>query len=251
MNYPAAQKFCKTAQHRLCTVDELKTIQTSSTTTFNDKCGYANKEVWTRTKESGENEDIECQKPVWTGGIAFDWPEVTAKPPQEKATKCIKGFQFFIKKSGRCTDGNGESEYAPVSSYLTTPEECDIGAYEVGWVGNEDCTGVTCTGPCIQWVQRSYLDHEICTGYEGKHICNNVENIETTNVENIETKQKIIRNECRRISNTLLPDALKVVEDRSACPQTRKPGGGWIRGKFSLFSFFFFFFFFLFLFFFF
>ena len=160
---------------------------------------------------------------------------------------CVNFFSIFFQ----FCSGNGESEYAPVSSYLTTPEECDIGAYEVGWVGNEDCTGVTCTGPCIQWVQRSYLDHEICTGYEGKHICNNVENIETTNVENIETKQKIIRNECRRISNTLLPDALKVVEDRSACPQTRKPGGGWIRGKFSLFSFFFFFFFFLFLFFFF
>ena len=46
----------------------------------------------------------------------------------------------------------------------------------------------------------------------------------------IETKQKRIRNECRRISITLLPDALKVVEARSMCPQTRKPGGGWIRG---------------------
>ena len=46
----------------------------------------------------------------------------------------------------------------------------------------------------------------------------------------IETKQKRIKNECRRISNTLLPDALKVVEARSMCPQTRKPGGGWIRG---------------------
>ena len=105
MNYPAAQKFCKTAQHRLCTVDELKTIQTSSTTTFNDKCRYANKEVWTRTKASGVNDDVECQRPAWNGGTPFNWPEATAKPPQEKATKCFKGSQFFIKKSGRCTDG--------------------------------------------------------------------------------------------------------------------------------------------------
>ena len=135
MNYPTAEKFCKTAQQRLCTVDELKTFVTGANSLKYNTCGYADKEVWTRTKESGENEDVECQRPVWNGGIAFDWPEITAKPPQEKATKCIKGFQFFIKKSGRCTDGNGESEYAPVSSYLTTPEECDIGAYEVGWVG--------------------------------------------------------------------------------------------------------------------
>jgi hypothetical protein len=105
MNYPTAEKFCNTAQHRLCTVDELKTFATGANSLKYNTCGYADKEVWTRTKASGVNDDVECQRPAWNGGTPFNWPEVTAKPPQEKATKCFKGSQFFIKKSGRCTDG--------------------------------------------------------------------------------------------------------------------------------------------------
>ena len=72
MNFPAARKFCTTARHRLCTVDELKTIQTSSTTTtFNNKCGYADKEVWTRTADDQGEEvndlNVKCRREVWDG----------------------------------------------------------------------------------------------------------------------------------------------------------------------------------------